>query len=387
VSNVSFFLAGGGTGGHIYPLLAVTEQILARQPDAGIHFFHSTRTVDTRVFGKTHFARTPLPASGLSAQPVKFLRFSVTFQRSYQMARRVIAESLNPVVIGAGGFVAAPVCRAGHKLGAPVVLLNVDLLPGRANRLSARWADEIFVQFEESRGQFPRGRAAVSAVGCPLRSGFCAPDPGKAREDLGLDPGKCVLLITGASSGSASINDAICRLLPQLDALGDRWQIVHLTGLANYEAVKSRYRETRMRHEVLDYYDHMPDLFAATDLVVGRSGAVSVAEYAVAGVPSICLPYPHHKDRHQYLNAAKLVEAGAAVIVDDLPKPADRARRLWGELRELMTDDEKRRQMSAACKQVARPDAAAEIALRLLGMTREDRTVTNAQGEGEPLLR
>jgi UDP-N-acetylglucosamine--N-acetylmuramyl-(pentapeptide) pyrophosphoryl-undecaprenol N-acetylglucosamine transferase len=142
-----------------------------------------------------------------------------------------------------------------------------------------------------------------------------------------------------------------------------------------------------MRHEVLDYYDHMPDLFAATDLVVGRSGAVSVAEYAVAGVPSICLPYPHHKDRHQYLNAAKLVEAGAAVIVDDLPKPADRARRLWGELRELMTDDEKRRQMSAACKQVARPDAAAEIALRLLGMTREDRTVTNAQGEGEPLLR
>ena len=100
MSNVSFFFAGGGTGGHIYPLLAVAEQILTRQPEAGIHFFHSMRAVDQHVFGKTCFARTPLPASGLSVHPVKFLRFSLTFQQSYQMARRVIAESLNPVVIG-----------------------------------------------------------------------------------------------------------------------------------------------------------------------------------------------------------------------------------------------------------------------------------------------
>ncbi len=373
MSSVSFFLAGGGTGGHIYPLLAVAEQLLVRQPDVGVHFFHSTRAVDERVFNKIRFARTPLPACGLSVQPIKFLRFCRTFQQSYETARRVMAESVNPVVVGAGGFVAAPVCRAGHKLGAPVVLLNVDLLPGRANRLSAHWADEVFVQFEESREHLRRGRAVVNAVGCPLRSGFLNPDAAKATEELGLDASKKVLLVTGASSGSASINDAVCRLLPKLERFADAWQMVHLTGLENYRAVQEKYEGARISHKVRDYYDHMPDLFAATGLVVGRSGAVSVAEYAAAGVPSICMPYPHHKDRHQYLNAAKLVEVGAAVIVDDVPDPNDRAEWLWEELQELMTDDEKRREMSEACRQVARPGAAAEIAARLLGMSQQSR--------------
>ena len=373
MKRVSFFFAGGGTGGHIYPLLAVAEQVLARQPDARIHFFHSTRAVDSRVLDQTGFGRTPLPATGLSWRPGKLLRFALTFQRSYQLAKAVLAESPHAVVLGAGGFVAAPVCRAGHALGIPVSLLNVDLLPGRANRFSARWADEIFVQFEESRDHFPRSRAAIQVVGCPLRSGFAHPDPDRAIKELGLDANKNVLLITGASSGSTRINESICRLLPKLEAFADRWQIVHLTGLDNYQAVLSGYNGVKISHKVLDYYDAMPDLFAATDLVVGRSGAVSVAEYAVAGVPSICLPYPHHKDRHQYLNAAKLVEAGAAVIVDDLPDAADRAERLWEELRELMSDNEKRRQMSEACRQVARPHAAAAIAARLLEIVRESR--------------
>jgi UDP-N-acetylglucosamine--N-acetylmuramyl-(pentapeptide) pyrophosphoryl-undecaprenol N-acetylglucosamine transferase len=368
VGKGTFFFAGGGTGGHIYPLLSVAERIRDRQPEAEIHFFHSTRAVDERVFERTGFGRTPLPASGLYAHPVKLLRFIRTFQQSYKIAMRVIAGRPNAVVVGAGGFVAAPVCRAGRRLGVPVALLNVDILPGRANRLSARWADEIFVQFEESRTHFPR-RAAVHVVGCPLRSGFANPDPDRARKDLGLDAGKKTLLITGASSGSARINEAVCRLLPDLETFADRWQVVHLTGLDNHATVLNGYGGTRIGHRVVDYYDGMADLLAAADLVIGRSGAVSVAEYAVAGVPSICMPYPHHKDRHQYLNAGKLVEVGAAVIVDDVPDLEDRAGWLWEELEDLMTHDEKRREMSEACKAVARPGAADAIAERLLAMT------------------
>ncbi len=387
MSNVSFFLAGGGTGGHIYPLLAVAERILERQPDAGIHFFHSTRSVDDRILNQTAFGRTALPACGLSMQPVKLLRFSLTFQQSYRIARRIIAESLNPVVVGAGGFVAAPVCRAGRKLGVPVALLNVDLLPGRANRLCARWADEIFVQFEESGNYFARNRSVISAVGCPLRRGFGSPNGASAVTDLGLDTARSVLLITGASSGSARINEAIGRLLPKLEEFAGTWQVVHLTGLDNFESVLSRYNGAHIPHKVLNYYDHMPDLLAAADLVVGRSGAVSVAEYAVAGVPSICLPYPHHKDRHQYLNAAKLAEVGAGVIVDDVSDPEARAGRLWEKLRELMSDDDKRRTMAEACRQVARPGAAIEIAVRLLGMSKLDRTIVEVQSKENHLIR
>jgi UDP-N-acetylglucosamine--N-acetylmuramyl-(pentapeptide) pyrophosphoryl-undecaprenol N-acetylglucosamine transferase len=371
VSNVSFFFAGGGTGGHIYPALAVVEQILQRQPDAGIHFFHSTRAVDEHILGATSFRRTPLPATGLSAHPLKFLRFLSTFRRSYLLAKKVIADNPNPVVIGAGGFVAAPVCLAGHRLGIPVMLLNVDLIPGRANKLTARWADEIFVQFDESKEYFGRSRAAISVVGCPLRSGFAHPQPDRAIQELGLDAEKKVLLITGASSGSTRINEAVCRLLSQLEEFADSWQIVHLTGLDNFEMVQEQYRDARIARKVLSYYDQMPDLFAATDLVIGRSGAVSVAEYAAAGVPSICMPYPHHKDMHQYRNAGKLVEVGAAVIVDDVADVQDRTEWLWEELHGLMEDDETRREMSEACKLVARPNAATDIAIRLLDIARQ----------------
>ncbi|MEN6576715.1 MAG: UDP-N-acetylglucosamine--N-acetylmuramyl-(pentapeptide) pyrophosphoryl-undecaprenol N-acetylglucosamine transferase [Phycisphaerales bacterium] len=374
MGTVSFFFAGGGTGGHIYPLLAVAEQIRQKQPDAEIHFFHSTRAVDERVFDKTGFGRTALPASGLYMHPGKFLRFVLTFQQSYKIATKVIAQRSNPVVIGAGGFIAGPVCRAGRRLGVPVAMLNVDIIPGRANRLSGRWADEIFMQFEESKGYFAGSRAGLRVVGCPLRDGFAHPDANKAIADLGLDAAKKTLLVTGASSGSARINEAICRLLPKLEAFADRWQIVHLTGLDNFKTVQEGYAGTHMSHKVLDYYDGMADLFAATDLVIGRSGAVSVAEYAAAGVPSICMPYPFHKDKHQYLNAGKLVEAGAAVIVDDVADPDDRVARLWKELEPLMADEDRRRRMSQACKQVARPNAAAEIASRLLDMARNRQT-------------
>jgi UDP-N-acetylglucosamine--N-acetylmuramyl-(pentapeptide) pyrophosphoryl-undecaprenol N-acetylglucosamine transferase len=372
VAGVSFFFAGGGTGGHIYPALAVVEQILQRRPDADIHFLHSTRPVDEHILGKTPFHRTPLPATGLYAHPLKFIRFLKTFRQSYDLAKELIAASPNAVVVGAGGFVAAPACLAGHRLGLPVALVNVDLIPGRANKLSARWADEVFVQFEESKAYFKRRRTNVHVVGCPLRSGFAHPDPARAIQELGLDPNKKVLLITGASSGSTRINEAVCRLLGQLAEFADSWQIVHLTGLENYETVSKEYNGAAISHKVVDYYEGMPDLFAATDLLIGRSGAVSVAEYAVAGVPSICMPYPHHKDMHQYLNAGKLVEVGAAIIVDDVPDLQDRYEWLWEELEPLMKDDAARQEMSEACKEVARPNAGAEIAERLLEMSNRE---------------
>jgi UDP-N-acetylglucosamine--N-acetylmuramyl-(pentapeptide) pyrophosphoryl-undecaprenol N-acetylglucosamine transferase len=250
----------------------------------------------------------------------------------------------------------------------PVALINVDIVPGRANRLCARWADEAFVQFEDCRPWFRSARVKVHVVGCPLRKGFANPDRSAAAKQLGLEPGKKVLLITGASSGSASINEAVTRLLPKLEAFAQTWQIVHLTGLENYETVAARYEGVGIAHRVVNYYDRMADLYAAADLLIGRSGAVSVAEYALAGVPSICMPYPHHKDYHQYLNAGKLVEVGAAVIVDDLPDVDDRTEWLWEELEALMKNDDARKEMAEACKQVARPNAAADIARRLLAM-------------------
>ena len=363
-----FIFAGGGTGGHIYPAIAVAEQILKLEPTAKIHFFVSTRGIDEQILSKTSFETTVLPAKGFSARPGKLIGFCTSFLKSHRIAKRSISESQKAVVIGVGGFVAAPVCFAAHKLKVPIVLLNVDIVPGRANKIIARWADEIFVQFDETRQSFAKRKAGVNVVGCPLRSGFDNPEPDKVKSELGLDENKKTLLITGASSGSENINKAVCSLLENLACFADDWQIVHLTGDANYEKVRQKYSEAEIGHKVLSYFDDMPSLLAAVDLVVGRSGAVSVAEYAAASVPSICMPYPYHKDLHQYLNAGKLVEAGAAVIVDDLPDEKERPGWLWEELEELMKDEKKREEMRQACKSIARLDAGLQIAEGLLNI-------------------
>ena len=367
MAGKSIFFAGGGTGGHIYPALAVAEKIAELDPTAKIHFFISSRDIDKHVLSKTSFQYTALPAVGLSIRPGRFFNFCKMFLSSYKIAADAMTKCDNPIVVGVGGFVAAPVCRAAYKSKIPLFLLNVDIIPGKANKLIAKWAQRIFVQFEETTEYFGRQKTKVIVAGCPLRSSFEKPNPQKAKDTLGLDGKKKILLITGASTGSQNINRTICSLLGKLSNYADSWQIVHLTGRANFDQVEAGYENAPIRNKVVDYYDDMADLLAAADIVIGRSGAVSVAEYAAAGVPSICMPYPYHKDMHQYLNAGKLVEAGAAVIVDDIGDEKDRREWLWEELEPLLKDDNKRRQMKNACKLVARKDAAKIIAEAVLG--------------------
>lgn len=390
-----FFFAGGGTGGHIYPAVAVAEQIVRLDPAAEIHFFCSTRNIDRHILGQTAFKYTALSARAFSVRPKAFIEFSKAFLASYHVAAEALDASLasgrasyemrpatekgharytagftqqGTVVIGVGGFVSAPVCLAAHKRRVPIALLNIDMVPGRANKIVARWADDVFVQFQEAGQYFARRKKQVHVFGCPLRQRFSHPQPEEAKKQLGLDSRKKILLVTGASSGAENINNAVCSLLTKLDSFMDDWQIVHLAGHNNYEKVRDCYNDARIEHKVLSYFDNMADLLAAANLVIGRSGAVSVAEYAAASVPSICMPYPHHKDKQQYLNAGKLVEIGAAVIVDDVPNEDDRAQWLWEELEKIMQDEKARQVMAEGCRIVANLQADLKIAEKLLKM-------------------
>ncbi len=367
MSSRSFFFAGGGTGGHIYPGIAVAEQIVNLEPAAKVHFFCSGRDIDAYILSRAGFEYTVLGAVGFTLRPRGLVRFVSEFLESTCVAREQIAKSENATMAGVGGFVAAPACRAAHSLDMPVVLISPDVIPGRANRLiGARWADEILVQFRTSVPFFGKGSSKVKVVGCPLRSGFLNPQPEAAVEQLGLNRHKYVLLITGASSGARSINETICSLLERISGFANRWQIVHLAGRSNVEAVRDCYASADIESKVVDYFDNMADLLSAAELVVGRSGAISVAEYAAAGVPSICIPYPHHRDRHQYFNAEQLVNAGAAIVVDDLPDAWERGEWLWEELRRLMEDKERRAEMRKNCTAIANREAAVEIAKKLL---------------------
>ena len=365
-----YFFAGGGTGGHIYPAVAVAEHIRKAESDAHIMFFCSERTIDSQILAKTGYEFFPLPAESVSLRPDRLLVFFSKLVRSYRLAKQKIAPVADrSVVIGTGGFASAPAVLAAHRLKLPVALINVDIVPGRANRLLARFAKEIFVQFDDTAEHFAKTKAGVHVPGCPLRAGFANPDKAKAIAELGLDENKKTLVVTGASSGSMSINDAVCGLAKDLEPFADFWQIVHITGTKDYERALARYANIGIAHKIINYFDDMPGLLTVADLIVGRSGAVSVAEYATAGVAAICLPYPYHKDKHQYLNAAKLVEAGAAVIVEDLPGDCEQIlKNLLRELKVLMADDEKRRDMGQHGKGLVKLNAAEKIAQAIMSL-------------------
>ena len=208
-----FFFAGGGTGGHLYPAIAVAEQIVNIEPNSNIVFFCSSRDIDQYILSQTDFQYTILPAKAFPSRPGQVIDFIRYLHRSCKTAAETITKSKKSVVTGLGGFISAPVCWAAHNNKVPIALLNVDIVPGRANKIIARWAREIFVQFEDSKKFFNKRKAAISTVGCPLRGGFTNPEPEKAFEKLGIEKNKKTLLITGASSGSQNINDAICSLL------------------------------------------------------------------------------------------------------------------------------------------------------------------------------
>ena len=201
---------------------------------------------------------------------------------SYYKSKRILRASTgNAVVIGTGGFVSVPAVLAAAKLDIPVVLVNVDIVPGRANKLLARFASRIFTQFAETAECFGKYSKRIEQTGCPLREGFGKTDGGKAIEKLNLDENKKTLVVTGASSGAKNINNAVCKILPELTEFADTWQVVHLTGMADYERVKAAAGYTKIRYQVVDYYDDSADLYAAADLIVGRAGAVSVAELSL----------------------------------------------------------------------------------------------------------
>jgi UDP-N-acetylglucosamine--N-acetylmuramyl-(pentapeptide) pyrophosphoryl-undecaprenol N-acetylglucosamine transferase len=356
-----YIFAGGGTGGQIYPAIAVAQQIKNIDPDADITFFCSNRPIDSHILSKTPFEFIALDAKSPSPRPDKLISFLISLKKCYSKAKKHLSG--RSVVIGTGGFVSVPIVLAASRMKLPISLINVDIVPGKANKMLARFADEIFLQFEDTKKYFPNTKAKLTVTGCPLREDFFKPNAESMIGKLNLDKNKKTLLITGASSGSVSINNAIASIIDQLDKFKDSWQIVHLTGRANIKDVQQNNRKARIDYHTLDYCDEMQDLYAAADIILGRGGAVSIAEFTAAEKPVICLPYPYHKDNHQARNAATLCKKGAALIIDDTPKTPEKTQAALAKiLIDLMTSEESLNKMTNAAKNKTPQNATKTIA-------------------------
>jgi UDP-N-acetylglucosamine--N-acetylmuramyl-(pentapeptide) pyrophosphoryl-undecaprenol N-acetylglucosamine transferase len=352
-------IACGGTGGHLFPGMAVGREL--RRAGCEVTLLVSSKEIDSvaaKAAGDMEVAA--LPAVGLARGNVA--GFAWRFWRSYLLSRKLFQRKRPCLVLGMGGFTSAPPILAGKHAGARTFLHESNSVPGRANRALVRVVDGAFVYFQSAADEW-RGRQ-VELAGMPVRPEFLqltpAPD---ARLALGLKADAPVLLVMGGSQGASKINDLIVGILPQLRQAMPSLQFIHLTGPADVEKVRAAYAAVGSTAVVRAFLSEMALALAAADAAVSRAGASSLAEFAACGLPAILIPYPTSADDHQFHNACYFARSGAACsLQQDLFAPA----LLVEEILQLLSNQERRAFMRRALRAWHRPDAAAQIARRML---------------------
>lgn len=364
-----FVFAGGGTGGHLFPALSVVDSLRAKHEALHVSFFCTNRPIDRDILGTAQIEAVPQCVLPFPAKPWLWPKFLLKWQQSVRFCMQRFTRRRPTVVVGAGGYASGPPVYAAARLGIPTFLLNPDAVPGRANQHMATKAKVscVFAQWDVTRQYFPAS-VPVEVAGCPVRPGFRAAGnlpAGPLRESFGLDARIPTLLVTGASQGARTINEAMMKLAGAVAAAG--WQILHLSGAGDAERVERAYQGsgTGVRFKVLPFTDRMPEAMAAADIIISRAGASTLSEIQAMGKPSILFPYPYHRDQHQRHNASVLADSGAAVLLDDQKDAFANAARLGPELARLMGDAGLRDAMARAARQLDRPDAADRIAERL----------------------
>ncbi|OQB85415.1 MAG: UDP-N-acetylglucosamine--N-acetylmuramyl-(pentapeptide) pyrophosphoryl-undecaprenol N-acetylglucosamine transferase [Planctomycetes bacterium ADurb.Bin126] len=369
-----FLFAGGGTGGHIYPGLAVAGELRRLLGEVKIVFACSDRAIDRRILDPLDHAVVPQPVLPLPRRPLQVVPFLRAWFRSRRQAADMIADLRPAAVLGLGGFAAGPVVCRAFRRDVPTALLNPDAVPGAANRYLARFADAIFTQFENSTPLFkPHLRDKVRCVGCPVRPELLGGDRDQALRRFDLRADRKTLLVLGGSLGAESINKAIDLLRGDLEKLTDTWQVLHVTGPQKSATPGADQRtghfsdpgSSGLLIRTLEYCNDMGLAYAAADLALARAGAGTVAELSATATPAIFMPYPYHKDQHQRLNAEGPAAAGAAILCEDLKDPAANAHRLRQTLLPVLRDSSRLASMTHAARAASKPRAAQEVALWL----------------------
>jgi UDP-N-acetylglucosamine--N-acetylmuramyl-(pentapeptide) pyrophosphoryl-undecaprenol N-acetylglucosamine transferase len=343
-------IAGGGTGGHIFPALAVAEEIRRRGPDNEVLFVGAETGLETKVVPEAGYPLHTLPVVGFKGMGMMAkLRSLSSLPRCLWRSRRLLREYRPDAVLGVGGYASGPAMLAAALGGWPTVLFEPNARPGLANRLLAPLVQRAAVTHAETAARF--GRKAVR-TGSPVRAEFFQV-PRKSHQP------PFTLFVFGGSRGALAINRAVVEALDPLLAAGLSLHFIHQTGEQDYNAVRVAYARRGIRADVLPFIRDMPARLAQADLAICRAGASTVAELTAAGRAAILIPFPHATDQHQLRNAEVLARAGAARL---LPQSVASGERLAREVLALLDKPEQLTAMGDAARSLAVPDAAARIA-------------------------
>ncbi len=358
--SAPFLLMAGGTGGHVFPALAVAAELQARGRQ--VHWLGSRHGMENRLVPAAGYPFSPIRVRGLRGRGRLSLlaapgRLSVALAEALMVVRRVQPAA----VLGMGGFAAGPGAVAARLLGRPLVVHEQNAVPGMTNRWCARLADRVLVAFPGAFGS----DVACTIVGNPVRREIAALAPPEVR--FADRSGPVRLLVLGGSQGAAALNERVPAALARLRAqgLGPELVVRHQAGGGQLEAALAAYRQADLPFVPEPFIDDMAAAYGWADLVICRSGALTVAELAAAGVGALMVPFPHAVDDHQTRNAAYLAEAGAGQI---LPQAELDAERLAAVLAPLLADRPALAAMAVAARRQARPEATAAVAEALLAV-------------------
>jgi UDP-N-acetylglucosamine--N-acetylmuramyl-(pentapeptide) pyrophosphoryl-undecaprenol N-acetylglucosamine transferase len=347
-------IAGGGTGGHVIPALAIAQH-LKKQFAAEVLFIGTARGIETRLVPQAGFPLELIKVGALkNVSLLTRARTMFDLPRALWASGRMLSDFDPDVVIGVGGYASGPAMLAAIRRRIPTLAFEPNVVPGFANRLVAHWVSAAAVHFEETCEYFPH----CQVTGVPVREAFFHMAPKTA----GAQP---TLLVFGGSQGARAINQAMIESLGGLKQRIPGIHIIHQTGQRDYDNVLAAYQKSGISGEVHQFIDDMPGTFARADLLVCRSGASTVGEITAAGKPALFIPFPRAADDHQNVNARALERAGAAVVVEESNLGAAY---LVDTISALLSDPDHLQSMSAAAKSLAHPKALEEIAAIVEGL-------------------
>ncbi len=356
-------VAGGGTGGHLFPGLAVVEELRRRVPGLEVKFVGTARGIEARILpGRGEALEllnvTPLKGQGVGARFKSFARIPTAMKQ----AASLMGGFEPDLVLGVGGYASGPVLLAASLSGRPTALLEQNAYVGMTNRILARFVDRAYIAFEQTEQVF--GASKSRLTGNPVRQEFVEHARLALADPEGFESRARTVLVLGGSQGARKLNEDLPRALAQAGVADRNLEVVHQTGEAMREEVEAVYRELGIRARVVTFIEEISRAYANAALVVARAGATTLAELCAIGRPSILIPFPFAADDHQAKNADALEAQGASICIRESDLEVDRLAAL---IAGLLDDPAKRRAMARAAREHGRPDAAAAIVDDMMG--------------------
>ena len=361
MASAHIILTSGGTGGHIFPALAVAEQLRLQAPDVSLLFIGSQYGPEARLAKEAGLDFMGLAVRGVLGRGLRAAGALAAMARAILCAKGILKDFQPDVVMGFGSYASMPALAAACLRRTPIAIHEQNAIPGLSNRLMARMARTVFLALPDQLGQFPADRTQL--VGNPVRGAIAALYKAEAQPRSQNRPPS--LLVMGGSQGARAINSSVLAALPRLKGI----HIRHQTGTADFERVKAGYQAhgfTANEADVVPFINDMASAYAEADLVLCRSGATTVAELALAGKPSVLVPFPFATHDHQTGNARALEQAGAACLIQERDMISHD---LAGTVLEILHDPARCIAMGRAAHTCAKPDAARDVARSLLELT------------------